>query len=419
VVALTPERLRTRRLIGGLGLGGLAAASIPLAAPGPGLVPASINGGPGWLMGIYGGGLGLHGGVYLAFLALAFVSYVAVLSAAAALGRRTIRTAIVIAVLAFALAPPLLSQDVFSYISYARLGALHGLNPYVHAPSAVPSDAAFAHVGWRHTVSAYGPVFTLGTYPLGFVSVPVALWVMKAAGGVAVLALAALVARIAAWRGLDPPTAAAFVALNPLVLVHVVGGAHNDSLMMLIVIAGCAAIVAGRNASGGAGLFTAAAVKVSAAFAIPFAVLGSPSPRRMLAGGLSAAAVIAATTVAAFGSHALDAVGLVGENQALTSHYSVPSTLSRILGVGVDPVRLAAIGLYGLLVGWLLWRTYRGDDWLRAAGWAAFGLLLASGWLLPWYVIWVLPLAAIARDRALSGAVLTLTAFQLINRVPL
>ena len=39
----------------------------------------------------------------------------------------------------FALAPPLLSLDVFSYVSYARLEAEHGLNPYDYPPSAVPA----------------------------------------------------------------------------------------------------------------------------------------------------------------------------------------------------------------------------------------------------------------------------------------
>ena len=85
----------------------------------------------------------------------------------------------------------------------------------------------------------------------------------------------------------------------------------------------------------------------------------------------------------------------------------------------MHPVRLAALAAYGVVVVWLLYRTWRGGDPWRAAAWAAFGLLLATGWLLPWYVIWVLPLAAIARDRTLGACVLALTAFQLVNRIPL
>jgi hypothetical protein len=68
-----------------------------------------------------------------------------------------------------------------------------------------------------------------------------------------------------------------------------------------------------------------------------------------------------------------------------------------------------------LLVVW----TLRGGDWIRAAGWAALGLLLATDWLMPWYVIWVLPFAAIVKDTSLRAGTLALCAFQLINRIPL
>jgi hypothetical protein len=56
---------------------------------------------------------------------------------------------------------------------------------------------------------------------------------------------------------------------------------------------------------------------------------------------------------------------------------------------------------------------------VRAAAWAAAGLLLATSWLLPWYLIWALPLAALSRDRPLQLLVLALTAFQLGTRIPL
>jgi alpha-1,6-mannosyltransferase len=209
------------------------------------------------------------------------------------------------------------------------------------------------------------------------------------------------------------------VALNPLVLVHVVGGAHNDALMALLLMAGCAGVLALRELGGGGSLAAAAAVKVSAVFAAPFALLGARRPLRLLTGGLLSATLLSAAALIAFGTHAFDAVGLAGENQAKTSHYSVPATGARILGADVDLLRIAALVLYAGFVAWLLVWTRRGGDWLRATGWAALGLLVASGWLLPWYLIWALPFAALSRDRVLIGVVLALTAFQLINRVPL
>ncbi len=82
-------------------------------------------------------------------------------------------------------------------------------------------------------------------------------------------------------------------------------------------------------------------------------------------------------------------------------------------------MRALALGLYGAALAFLLLWTWRGDDWVRAAGWAALGLLLATSWLLPWYLVWALPLAAVSRDRPLALPTLALTAYQLGARIPL
>ena len=397
----------------------LGAASIPLAAPGAEFIPGAAGDAPRWVLGPFGNGFGLDGPIYGILLYVAFAAYLGVMAAASRLRARWLWTAIAILVTGFALAGPLLSLDVFSYITYARLGAEHGLNPYESAPADLPADPAASRVDdWRFAVSVYGPAFTLATYPLGLVGVAAALWILKAATALAVLAICGLTARVAAARGVRPATAAAFVALNPLVLVHVVGGAHNDALMTVGVIAGVAALAGGRDALAGASLVVAAAVKVTGAVAAPFAFAASPRRSPLLAGALAAAVVIALATLVAFGPEAAEALGLAGGNQAKTSYWSVPSTVSRLSGIGVDPVRFAFLAGFVALVVWLLVFTARGGDWVRAAGWAVLGLLVATAWLVPWYVIWVLPLAAIARDPWLAGATLTLSLFQLPNGVP-
>jgi Glycosyltransferase family 87 len=339
--------------------------------------------------------------------------------AARALPSALIWSALVALVAAFALAPPLLSADAFSYISYARLGSEHGLNPYDAVPAQVPADPAFAHLGWPTRVSAYGPLFTLVTYPLGPLGVPAALWVLKSTLAVAVLALVGLVARLAGLRGLDPRSAAAFVGFNPLLLVHVVGGAHNEGLMTLLLIGGIAAVLAALPALGGGALTASVAIKVSAAFALPFALLGPARRGRLLAGAAIAAALLAAVSLAAFGGHWLDSFELAGENQELTTYFSVPSTVARVLGADGDAVRIAALAVYGALVAGLIVWTARSGDWIRATGWAALGLLLTTGWLLPWYVLWLLPLAALSGDAALAAGVLVLTGWELGVRVPI
>jgi hypothetical protein len=411
--------VRWRGAVALVSLGALGAVSVPLAAPGPEFIPGAAGEAPRWVLGPFGDGLSLGGASYQILLYAAFVAYLGVLAFAERLRARLVWGAIGVLAVAFALAGPLLSLDVFSYITYARLGVEHGLNPYESAPADIPADPAASRVDdWRFAVSVYGPAFTLVTYPLGLLGVSAALWTMKAAAALAVLGVAAFTARVAAVRGVAPAPAAAFVALNPMVLVHVVGGAHNDALMALCVMAGIAAVLAGREALGGVSLVAGAAVKFSGVFAAPFALVGSARRGRLLAGGAAAAVLIGGVALAAFGSHAAEALGLAGGNQALTSYWSVPSTVSRVTGLGVDPVRFAFLAAYAALVVWLLVWTLRGGDWVRAAGWAVLGLLLATAWLVPWYLVWVLPLAAVARDPGLAGLALALSAFQIPNGVP-
>ncbi len=347
--------------------------------------------------------------------------------------------AIALLVAAFAVAPVLLSHDVYSYVDYARLGVLHGLDPYVHPPAAAPFDPAYARVTWIDATSAYGPLFTLATYPLAWLPVWLAVAVLKAAAALSVLATAALLARIAPSRGVSPLGAAAFVALNPLVLIHVVGGAHNDGLAMLTATLGVAAMLSAREASAGAAFVAAFALKPPAALAAPFALVsrarsqpftpyrrdkaaiepGGRAAALLLAGAGVAALTLGVAAYAAFGWNWLDAIGLAGETQHRTSHLSVPTTLARITGLDETAVRIAALALFAAAFGYLLLRTWRGADWLRCAAWASLALLLATSWLLPWYLIWALPLVALSRDRPLQLFTLALTVYQLPARMPL
>jgi alpha-1,6-mannosyltransferase len=412
--------MAARRALGLAALVVLASIAVVLVAPGVGLVPGAASDSPRWVLGVFGDGLGVSPGFYLAALYAAFFAYLGVIALAGDLGRRVVYAAIGALVLAFALAPPLLSLDVFSYISYARLGVEHGLNPYDSVPAAIPDDPIASRVDdWRFAVSVYGPAFTLATYPVGALSAGAALWTLKAIAALSVLLVAWIVSRLAAARGVNPAMAAAFVALNPLVLVHVVGGAHNDGLMAVAMMAGVAAVLGAAERAGGALIVLGAAVKAPAVIVAPFALLGSKDRRGLLVGLFGAVAFVLLITALAFGSSAAEALGLVGDNQALSSKWSVPSTVARITGLSADPVRIAFLAAYALGVLWLLVWTARGADWVRAAGWALLGVLVATAWMVPWYVIWALPLAAISRDRLLIVGVLAMTLFQTINAIPI
>jgi hypothetical protein len=377
-------------------------------------------------------------GLAYALMWAGFAAYLGALVIAPRLGRRVVWATIVVLVAGFAVAPVLLSHDVYSYLDYARLGVVHGLDPYVHPPAAAPTDPVYPEVEWTEATSAYGPLFTLLTYPLAWLPVDVGIAALKAIAAAAVLGLAVLVARLAPARGVEPLRAAAFVALNPLVLVHLVGGAHNDGLAMLAAMFGVAALLAAREATAGAALATAVALKASTAVIAPFALVAAARPpgplptglkrpyggrlrpvSRMVLGALVAALAICAGAWLAFGWDWLGAFGLAGETQDRSSHMSLPITVARIAGLDPDPLRLAAFVLYATLVTYLLIRTWHGADWLRAAAWASLALFLATSWLLPWYLIWALPLVALSRDRPLQLLTLSLTAYQLGARIPL
>jgi alpha-1,6-mannosyltransferase len=406
-------------------------AALP-AAPGSNIVLATSGGSPGWLLGplrfagIDAADGPLAGPLFYAALWLALILYVVVLRGAPGIGVRLGLGAVVALHVLFLLAPPLLSHDVFSYIAYARLGVANHLNPYTHAPLDIPSDPGFAHAGSTDASSAYGPVFTLLTYPLSPLGIPAAFWILKVVAALSSLGVVALVWRIAQRLGRDPLVPALAVGLNPLVLVHVVGGAHNEALTVLVTMAGVLLWVARRATTGVVVATLAAGIKASAGLVVPFLVVGDI--RRRIWAALAALVALPLLGVVAFGTHALDALSLISDNQGRTSRFSFPYKAAQLLGALLpgnrldyrDAVRVAFAVAFAAVFLWLLWRTWRKViDTLDAIGWATFAILIASAWLVPWYILWLLPFAAISRDRRLQLATLALCAWMLAIAVPL
>jgi hypothetical protein len=378
-----------------------------------------------WVLGPFGGGLGLGGPAFLAILCLAFLAYLVVVARADELPRRGLVWGIAAAIVLFALAPPLLSLDVFSYISYGRL-QLEGLNPYESAPADLPGDEAAGRVeDYRHAVSVYGPLFSAVSAPLAALGVPAALWVTKALVGLGALALVALTGRLAAARGVDPNRALALVGLNPILLVHGVGGAHNDVFLALAVVGAVALAQGAREALAGAALALGAAVKAVGALPLPFALAGADGPRgrrataiRLALGAAVAGLALGAGALALYGPEALESLSVLGRSQDKVSHWSVPRVISGV-GLDLDLVRAALAGACAFALLALLRWCWRGGDWVRASGWATLAVLAASAYVTPWYVLWALPLAALGRDRALVAATLAFTALQLRPSIPL
>lgn len=321
--------------------------------------------------------------------------------------------------------PVLLSTDVFSYIAYARMGVEHGLNPYLHGPAAIVGDPVFQYVGqdWIHVATAYGPLYTLISYPLAPLGVVGALWGMKLEALLASAGTLALVWRCARVRGFDPVTAILLVGANPLYVIYGLGGAHNDLIMLLAMMAAVSLTIAGtpsgrREAGAAAAVVAGALVKATVAVLLPFMIL---SRRRVwpIVGTLAAVALGALVGYAVFGIHGIDLVAALNRDAAFVSSDSFATEIAHLFGKpGVFPVDhdLLKAGLV-LIVLHLLWRTWRGYDWVAASGWALLAISVTSTWLLAWYILWPLPLAVVSRDRRLLAATLAVQALFVVHQI--
>ena len=326
-----------RRAIGLAGLAGIGLSSLVIAVGSAGgrtfPVPASAKGQPGWIMGPFKAlGASITGGQFWLALVGMCVCYAAVLFAARTLSGRWVIGAIVALHALFVLAPPLLSKDIFSYLEYARLGVLHDVNPYAHVVKAVRGDDVYRYLGWRSVASAYGPLFTVATYPLAHVSAGVGLWTIKIVTGAASLGCVAVVADTARRLGRSPVAAAAFVGLNPVMLAYGVGGAHNDILMMLLGIGGVALMLRQREAVGAAAVVVGGAIKASIGVMLPFMFLAARDRVRLVVGAAVSGAVMLAIAVAAFDGQALGVFRVLRQQQRLVSDDAVANQIVRAFG---------------------------------------------------------------------------------------
>jgi hypothetical protein len=418
----------------------LAAATAEIVVDGAAGHSALIPKSPpiaGWLGGI-GERLGYR--VFLIAVLASVVAYAGLLALArrargGTTRGRTISTRAALALIAALhvivfVGPILLSTDVFSYIAYARMGVEHGLNPYLHGPSSIAGDPVYVYVGhdWRDVATAYGPLYTLLSYPLAPLGVVGAVWGMKVLALAASVGTLALTWRCARARGLDPLWAVLVIGLNPLYVIYGLGGAHND-LIMLLAMMGAVALTlaragrehevasAGREAAGAAVVVAGALVKATVAALLPFMIVS----RRRLApilGAIAALVAGAAIGYLAFGIHGIDVVAALNRDAAFVSTDSFATEIAHLFGKpGVFPVDhdLLKAGLV-VIVAHLLWRTWRGYDWVAASGWALLAISVTSTWLLAWYILWPLPLAVVTRDKRLLVATLAIQALFIVHQ---
>jgi Glycosyltransferase family 87 len=140
------------------------------------------------------------------------------------------------------LGPPLLSNDVYSYAAQGEIGS-RGLDPTVVGPWALGGGRFWraADDVWHYNPSPYGPVWN--KLAAGVVAVTghdpaLAVWGFRLVIVAAVALAGWATVRIARQLGADPAVALVLAIGNPLVLLHFVGGAHNDGLMMALLLVG-------------------------------------------------------------------------------------------------------------------------------------------------------------------------------------
>jgi len=426
-----PVRAGVLRVLGALGLLGVLAALVAIeleaaAAPTP-YVPSDTNGWPAWLAGPLRGAISTHltPDRFQLLIAVMSAGYLIALASARWLGVRALAAAVLLAHVAVLLGPPLLSQDVFGYLSFARLGALHGLDPYTHIPAEAPKDPTFGFIGWPLAHSPYGPLFTLASYATAPLGLAAGLWSFKALAAVCSLLAIWFTARATERNGGSAASAVALLGLNPVLLVLAVGGAHNDMLLLALAAAALllSAGAAARPRAAAVALAAGVGVKLTAGLLLPFLVLGARGWRerwRIAVAGALGLAAVAVIGVIGFGPHVLGFLGAIGEQQEMVATHSVPAETARLFGLSGTPGWWR--GLWGatflIVLAFALWRTARGADWRIAGGWTTLALLLGTAWLLPWYAVWVLPLAAVGNDRRLRWAAILFCAYAMLIHLP-
>jgi hypothetical protein len=354
----------------------------------------------------------LPAAVYVAAVASAFATYVAALVLVRRRGLPVLAAcAVAAAIQLVPLAGPLLlSRDVYAYWAYGRETEVHASNPYSTPPDRFPHDPAERSMApaWRTADSVYGPVFTGASAGLADATgrsaedSALAYRLLAAAGMLALVGVAACAAA-------RPAFAAAFVGWNPLLALQFAGGGHNDVWTAVFLLGAIALAARGRGVLSGGSWAVAAGLKWTPVVLLPFELLARRRHARAMAVGfLLAVVAIAVAAVSAFGTAWLGALLPFTHRRAA---YAIPSRLET---VGL-PGWLALAPL-ALALPWLVRSARRGRP--RRALLTAL-LLAASPWLLPWYAVWIVPLAAVEDDRLAWIVALALTAYLLPDRVPL
>ena len=142
------------------------------------------------------------------------------------------------------IAPPMYSKDVYSYLAQSQIARI-GLNPYQVGPApGLGLDHVFTLSVpslWRETPAPYGPLFLWigrGISALTGENIVAAVLCHRIVVLIGVGLIVWATPRLAHRCGVAEVSALWLGAANPLLLMHLVAGIHNEALMLGLMLTG-------------------------------------------------------------------------------------------------------------------------------------------------------------------------------------
>jgi alpha-1,6-mannosyltransferase len=332
---------------------------------------------------------------------------------------------------------PVFSRDTYSYLAQGAL-LRDGFDPYSVGP-VENQNVLLDNVSpiWTTTTAPYGPAFILvakfvtilvgdnvvaGTMVLRLCMLP----------GLALLIWAA--PRVARHLGTSGAAALWICVLNPLVIIHLMGGVHNEMLMVGLMMAGIALTFQRHHAWGITLIAVAVAVKATAGLALPFMVWVwmrhlrdrqrfRPLRAFAVAGAASLAIFVAVFAVLSW----LAGVGLgwltaLAGSVKIINWLTVPTAVANLVNVGgslffpvsfyavLDVTRIVGIVIIAVSLPLLWWRFRHNDrEAMTGIACAMVVVVLFVPAALPWYYTW--PLAAVAALAQTRPAIAAIAGF--------
>ncbi len=318
------------------------------------------------------------------------------------------------------LAPPLFSLDVYSYAAQGQLVS-KGLDPYLHGPSVLGGGTFLTLVDplWRHATAPYGPVWERLSGWVVQLSGHRVLWAVVGFRLVAVLGLTLVawgIPALARAAGRDEAVAFTVAVLNPLVLLVLLGGSHNDALMLGLLVLACVLAARGHALAGLACCALAAEVKAPALIAavvIGWGWWGAGQGLRRRLGRTLLAVALTVAVMAALGAIVNLSWRWVG---AVFGAGTVVSWLDPVTAAGLAAARAAhALGYHGgpgafvagsraiglglaAVISVLLLIRPRRLEPVQALGWSLFAFVLLGPVVWPWYEAWAFVFLAVVAE---------------------